>query len=199
MCTLKAYMLDITIRSVSGRGVKKGGTWLTLRVPDQRHGRPGLSLCHEWCSFILRNIPWKFRVDISFGSVSGRGVKKGGTWRTLRVPDWRHGGQGHSGHHEWCSFTLWKIPWKFPVDISIITVSEMGGQEGGYLEDVEGFWRKTWRSGLSMRLRMYLVDPKDHILKVLCRYPYYWLRYSVNKENIPLVIMPTHLKLTQVP
>ena len=23
------------------------------------------------------------------------GVKKGGTWRTLRVPDWRHGGQGH--------------------------------------------------------------------------------------------------------
>ena len=22
-------------------------------------------------------------------------VKKGGTWRTLRVPDWRHGGQGH--------------------------------------------------------------------------------------------------------
>ena len=23
------------------------------------------------------------------------GVKKGGTWRTLRVPDQRHGGQGH--------------------------------------------------------------------------------------------------------
>ena len=23
-------------------------------------------------------------------------VKKGGTWRTLRVPDWRHGGLGHS-------------------------------------------------------------------------------------------------------
>ena len=25
------------------RGVKKGGTWLTLRVPDQRHGCPGHS------------------------------------------------------------------------------------------------------------------------------------------------------------
>ena len=25
----------------------------------------------------------------------GGGVKKGGTWRTLRVPDQRHGGQGH--------------------------------------------------------------------------------------------------------
>ena len=24
------------------------------------------------------------------------GVKKGGTWRTLRVPDRRHGGHGHS-------------------------------------------------------------------------------------------------------
>ena len=24
------------------------------------------------------------------------GVKKGGTWRTLGVPDQRHGGQGHS-------------------------------------------------------------------------------------------------------
>ena len=24
------------------------------------------------------------------------GVKRGGTWRTLRVPDLRHGGQGHS-------------------------------------------------------------------------------------------------------
>ena len=24
------------------------------------------------------------------------GVKKGGTWRTLGVPDWRHGGKGHS-------------------------------------------------------------------------------------------------------
>ena len=46
---------------------------------------------------------------------------------------------------------------------------------------------------------MYLVDPKDHILKVLCQYLYYWLRYRVNKENRPIVIMPTHPKLTQVP
>ena len=23
-------------------------------------------------------------------------VKKGGTWRTLKVPDWRHVGHGHS-------------------------------------------------------------------------------------------------------
>ena len=28
------------------------------------------------------------------------GVKKGVTWMTLRVPDQRHGGHGHSGRHE---------------------------------------------------------------------------------------------------
>ena len=26
----------------------------------------------------------------------GGGVNKGVTWRTFRVPDWRHGGLGHS-------------------------------------------------------------------------------------------------------
>ena len=46
---------------------------------------------------------------------------------------------------------------------------------------------------------MYWVDPKDHIMKVLCQYIYYWLRYRPNKENRPIVIMPTHPKLTQVP
>ena len=46
---------------------------------------------------------------------------------------------------------------------------------------------------------MYWVDPKDHILKVLWKYLYYWLRYRVNKENRHIVIMPTHPKLTQVP
>ena len=38
----------------------------------------------------------KFCDDIFIGSVSGRGgVKKGVTWRTLRVPDRRQGGQCH--------------------------------------------------------------------------------------------------------
>ena len=37
------------------------------------------------------------------------------------------------------------------------------------------------------------------MLKLSCQYLYYWLRYRLNKENIPIVIMPTHPKLTQVP
>ena len=50
-----------------------------------------------------------------------------------------------------------------------------------------------------MMFLMFWVDPKDHILKVLCQYLCYWLRYRQNKENRPIVIMPTHPKLTQVP
>ena len=37
----------------------------------------------------------KFCNDISIKSMSGRGVKKGGTLRTLRVPDRTHGGLGN--------------------------------------------------------------------------------------------------------
>ena len=50
-----------------------------------------------------------------------------------------------------------------------------------------------------MMVVMYWVDPKEHMLKVLCHYLYYWLRYRVNKENRPIVIRPTHPQLTQVP
>ena len=38
------------------------------------------------------------------------GVKKGGTWRTLRVPDRSHGGLGHSSRHELYFFTSRKTP-----------------------------------------------------------------------------------------
>ena len=46
-----------------------------------------------------------------------------------------------------------------------------------------------------MTFLMYRVDPKDHMLKVSSQY----LHYRLNKENTPLVIMPTHPKLTPVP
>ena len=99
------FHVAIFIRSVSRiGGVLYGGTWRILRVPDWRRGWQGQSWCHEWCSFTLRNISWKFCVNISIRSVSRRGVKKGVTWRTLRVPDRRHGWYGHSWYHEWFSF-----------------------------------------------------------------------------------------------
>ena len=116
-------------------GVKKGGTWRTVRVPDQRHGGQGHSWHHEWCFFTLRKIPWKSCVDILISSVSGRGSQEGGYLEALRVPDRRHGGHGYSWCHELCFFTLSKIPWKFCVDIFTGSVSGIGGQEGG-----------TWRT-----------------------------------------------------
>ena len=45
---------------------------------------------------------------------------------------------------------------------------------------------------------MYWVYSKVHILRVLCQYLYYLLRYRLNKENRPIVIMATHPKLTKV-
>ena len=37
------------------------------------------------------------------------------------------------------------------------------------------------------------------MLKILCQYLYFWLRYRVNKENRPIEIISTHPILTQVP
>ena len=165
-------MLMTVIEVFQKWGLKIWGTRRTLRVPDWRHGGQGHSWHHEWCSFTLRKIPWKFTVDISIITVSERGVKKGGTWRTLRVPDRRHGGHGHPWCHGWCFFTPSKIPWKIHVDISIITVSERGGQEGEYLEDVEGSWLEICMTGSFLTLWMIFVYPKEDTLKVSSWYLY---------------------------
>ena len=63
-------------------------------------------------------------------------VKNGGTWRILRVPDWRLGGLDQSWCHWWSYFTPWRLPWKFCVDIFIRSVSGMGVKKGG----VGGYW-----------------------------------------------------------
>ena len=107
------------------------------------------------------------RVDISIKSVSGRGVKKGGIWRTLRVPDRRHGGHGHSWCHEWCFFTPRKIPWKFCVDISIRSVSRrgvLGGSWGALIRDME--------DRVILDVMDHIFYPKEDTLKVLCLYLY---------------------------
>ena len=98
------------------------------------------------------------------------GVKKGGTWMTLRVPDRRHGGHGHSWCHEWCLFIPRKIPWKFRVDISIRSVSGRGGQEGGDLEDIEGSWLEIWRTWSFLTSWMMFFYPKEDTLKISCWY-----------------------------
>ena len=110
-----------------------------------------------------------------------RGVKKWGTWRTLRVPDRRHGGQGHSWRHESCFFTPRKIPWKFHVDISIGSVSGRGCQEGGYLEDIEGSWLAQWMTEWFLMSWMMFFYPKEHILKMSG--PYHYLLWSYKRSG----------------
>ena len=148
-----------------GRGYLEDidGSW-------QETWRTGSSWMSWMVFFTLRKIPRKFCVDILIRSVSGRGGQEEGTWMTLWVPDWRHGGQSHSWRHEWCSFTPRKIPWKFRVDISIRSVSRRGDQEGGYLEDVEGSWPETWKTGSYLTSWMMFFYPKEYTLKILSWY-----------------------------
>ena len=112
------------------------------------------------------------------------GVLHGANWRTLRVPDWRLGGQGHPWCHGWSYFGPRKIPWKFRVDIFIRRVSRMGGPSWGYLEDVEGSWLETLRTGSSLMIWMCLVHPKDHILQVSCHFLRFWQIYSSLKKSL---------------
>ena len=86
------------------------------------------------------------------------GVKKGSTWRMLRVPDQRIAGHGHSCCHGWSYFTLRKILWKFCFDIFIRSVSQMGGQKGWYLDDIKGSWLNTWIMWSCLMLFMTMVD-----------------------------------------
>ena len=86
-------------------GVLRGSTWRTLRVPDRILGWQNHLWCHGLPYLTTRKIPWKFCVNIFIISVSRRGVLHEGTWRTLRVPDRRHGWQGHPWCNGWSCLT----------------------------------------------------------------------------------------------
>ena len=115
------------------------------------------------------NMPWKFRVDIAIRSVSGRGGQEGGDLEDIE-------GSWPETWRTWLFLTSWMMFFypnehtqKFCVDISIRSPSGRGGQEGGYLEDVEGSWLDTWRTWLFLTLWM-IFYPKEDTLKILCWY-----------------------------
>ena len=170
-------------------GVKKGGTWRTVRVPDQRHGGQGHSWHHEWCFFTLRKIPWKFCVDISIRSVSGRGGQEGGylediegswseTWRTwLFLMSWM---MFLYSKEDTQKVLCWYLYWKYV---------RKGGSRRGDLEDIEGSWQETWRTGSSLMSWMTFFDPKDHILKVSGCYPHVLLSYKWFRSKWPTSVV----------
>ena len=51
----------------------------------------------RWGTVCYPYLVWRQTgVEGGEGGIMIWGVKKGGTWRTMRVPDKRNGGQGHS-------------------------------------------------------------------------------------------------------
>ena len=78
-------------------------------------------------------------------------------------------------------------PWKFCVDISIISVSGRGGQEGWYLEDIEGSWPETWRTRLFLTSWMMFFTPrkipwKFHVY-LYGKCVFTWLLYDLVKKR----------------
>ena len=68
-------------------GVKKGGTWRTLKVPDLKHGRQVIPDTMNNVFLPQGIYPENFVLISQLEVCQEGGVKKGGTWRTLGVPD----------------------------------------------------------------------------------------------------------------
>ena len=98
------FLVYTFIRSMSGIGGQEG--WRTLSILDWRLGRQGHPWCPGWCCLTLSKKSWKFRIDIFMRRMSGMGVKNGGIWRMLTVPDQRLGGHGRQWHDGY----TWKTP-----------------------------------------------------------------------------------------
>ena len=65
-----------------GRGIVTRGKWRGQKS--------------SWVLLTQGSYPEKFVLVSKLEVCQEGGVKKGGTWRTLGVPDWRRGGHGHS-------------------------------------------------------------------------------------------------------
>ena len=61
----------------------------------------------------------------------------------------------------------------------------MGGQEGGYLEDIEGSWLETWMTGSFLTPWMMLFYPKEPTLKVSDQYLHLLWSYKRSRSKWP--------------
>ena len=67
-----------------------------IEGPDWRHGGHGHSYVMNDVFYPQGIYPENFVLISQLEVCQEGGIKKGDTWRALRVPDWRHGGLGHS-------------------------------------------------------------------------------------------------------
>ena len=94
---------------------------------------------------------------------------------------------GDPCHHNCSLCWILDLCTKFQHSSMIRSVSRTNCPWWGYLEDAEGSWQETWRTGSSLLSWMTLVEPKDHILKVSCHYLYFWQRYkgvTIRNKNV---------------
>ena len=143
--------------------------------------------------FSPRNIPWKFRVDSSIRSVSGRGGQEGGDLEDVE-------GSWPETWRTWLFLTssmMFFLPqWTYPENFMLICLLKVC-QERGVLHWVT--WRtlrvpdrrRAWQCHpchswswsfpstqnlpicLYLMLYMILFDPKEDTLKMLCWYHYH--------------------------
>ena len=62
-------------------------------------------------------------------------------------------------------------------------MSVIEGQEERHLKDVEGSLSELQRTVSSLKVWMYLIDPKEYILKVFCHYLHFLLNYVRLRVN----------------
>ena len=109
---------------------------------------------HPWpqnCSWHwIHNLCAKFQHSSMFRNVSRTTLSSSVTWRTLRVPDQRHGGHGLSLISE--LFLIPNMCAKYQHSSMIRSVSRTSCPWWGYLEDIDGSWQETWRTGSSLTL-----------------------------------------------
>jgi len=105
------------------------------------------------------------------------------TWRMLRVPDWILGGWGHSWHHGLSWYVILDLCAKFQLFSLIRSVSRTPRPRSPYLEDIEGSWPGTWRTGSSLTSWSNMWDPQELTLKDLCQYLLIWWSYEHMKQR----------------
>ena len=79
---------------------------------------------------------------------------------------WILGVWGHSWHHETSWYIILDLCAKFQHSTMNRGVSRTPRPWIPYLEDVDGSWLETWRTGSSLTCWTISGDPKEHILKV---------------------------------
>ena len=184
------FRVDILIRSVSGRGGQEGWYLEDIKGSWSETWRTWLFLM----SWMMFPYPKEDTLKVLFLYLYWKYVRKGGgsrrgylediegswseTWRTwLFLMSWM---MFLYSKEDTQKVLCWYLYWKYV---------RKGGSKRGDLEDIEGSWQETWRTGSSLMSWMTLFDPKDHILKVSGCYLHVLWSYKWSRSKWPTSVV----------